>query len=110
MITSLLKETINVQENIKIENSLDVTDLVITNVNIGTENTKGQNITNKIVQEIIKEIVLVSMIEIGKDLEIGNKGEVEIDTANNTLDIKDTQPHHLPILHIWEITVADLLS
>lgn len=106
MTISLLKETTNVQENIRIENSSDVIDLATTSVNIGIENTIVQGNMSQIVQEIIKEIVLVSMIEIGRDLAIVKSEEVEIAMQNNTLDIKDIQPHHhLLILLIWEITV-----
>jgi hypothetical protein len=106
MTISLLKETTNVQENIRIENNSDVIDLANTSVNIGIENTIVQGNMSQIVQEIIKEIVLVSMIEIGRDLAIVKSEEVEIAMQNNTLDIKDIQPHHhLLILHIWEITV-----
>jgi hypothetical protein len=70
MTISLLKETTNVQENIRIENNSDVIDLANTSVNIGIENTIVQGNMSQIVQEIIKEIVLVSMIEIGRDLAI----------------------------------------
>lgn len=103
-IISLLKEITNARENIKIENSLDANDLVM-NAIIDIENMNVQGNMNQIVQEIIKEIVLVSTIEIGSDLEIVKREEVEIVTVNNTLDIKDIQPHRLLILHIWETTV-----
>ena len=89
MTTSLLREIINVQENIRIESSLDEIDLAITSVSIGIENTIVQGNMSQIVQEIIKEIVLVSMIEIGRDLAIVKSEEVEIAMQNNTLDIKD---------------------
>lgn len=102
-IISLLKEITNARENIKIENSLDANDLVM-NAIIDIENMNVQGNMNQIVQEIIKEIVLVSTIEIGSDLEIVKREEVEIVTVNNTLDIKDIQPHRLLILHIWETT------
>jgi hypothetical protein len=107
MTTSLLREIINVQENIRIESSLDEIDLAITSVSIGIENTIVQGNMSRIVQEIIKEIVLVSTREIGRDLAIVKSGEAEIVMLNNTLGIRDTQlPHHLLlILHIWEITV-----
>jgi hypothetical protein len=108
MTISLLKEIINVQDNIRIENSLEEIDLANTNVSIGIENTIVQGSMSQIVQEIIKEIVLVSMIEIGRDLAIVKSGEAEIAILNNTLDSRDIQPnHHLLILHIWEITVDD---
>jgi len=104
-IIFLLKEITNAPENTKIENSLGVIDLVVISATIDIESTIVQGNMNQIVQEIIKEIVLVSTIEIGNDLEIVRTGEVGIVTVNNTLDIKDIQPHHLLILHIWETTV-----